>query len=84
MLKLHVSYISMLKLKAHLDLLVEGNGSLGIRLPGAGHFNFKAYKFEKLTSGGYLSRNIPAYGPDPVFGNLFPFYLEAWGKSLSP
>ena len=36
--------------------------------------------FEKLISGGYLFCNIPAFGPDPVFGNLFPFYLEAWEK----
>jgi hypothetical protein len=53
------------------------------------HFNpnrLEAYVqriFEKLTSGGYLFCNIPAFGPDPVFGNLFPFYLEAWGKDAS-
>ncbi len=39
--------------------------------------------FEKLTSGGYLFCNIPAFGPDPVFGNPFPFYLETWGKDAS-
>ena len=39
--------------------------------------------FEKLTSVGYLFCNIPAFGPDPVFGNLFPLYLEAWGKDAS-
>jgi hypothetical protein len=73
----------MLKLKAHLGPLVEGNGSFGIILQGAGHFNFKACKFEKLTSGGYLFCNIPAFGPDPVFGNLFPLYLEAWGEKAT-
>jgi hypothetical protein len=39
--------------------------------------------FEKLTSGGYLFCNIPAFGPDPVFGNLFPLYLEAWGEKAT-
>jgi len=36
--------------------------------------------FKKLASGGYLYCNLPAYGEDPVFGNLFPLYLEAWGR----
>jgi hypothetical protein len=26
----------------------------------------------------YLFCNIPAFGADPVFGTVFPFYLEAW------
>jgi hypothetical protein len=39
--------------------------------------------FEKLTSGGYLFCNIPAFGNDPLFGNLFPLYLESWGKDVS-
>lgn len=34
--------------------------------------------FELLGTGGFLFTNIPVYGPDPVFGEVFPLYLEAW------
>jgi SAM-dependent methyltransferase len=28
--------------------------------------------------GGYVFCNVPAFGDDPVFGTVFPLYLEAW------
>ncbi|MFI5183293.1 MAG: DUF4214 domain-containing protein [Vicinamibacteria bacterium] len=28
--------------------------------------------------GGYLFCNVPAFGADPVFGTVFPKYLEGW------
>jgi SAM-dependent methyltransferase len=28
--------------------------------------------------GGYLFCNVPAFGADPVFGTVFPAYLEEW------
>ena len=34
--------------------------------------------FDKLTTGGYLFSNIPAFGPDPLFGTVFPLYLRVW------
>jgi SAM-dependent methyltransferase len=34
--------------------------------------------FKLLRRGGYLFTNIPAFGNDKVFGEVFPFYLEEW------
>jgi 2-polyprenyl-3-methyl-5-hydroxy-6-metoxy-1,4-benzoquinol methylase len=31
-----------------------------------------------LRPGGYVFCNIPAFGPDPVFGQVFPVYIESW------
>jgi 2-polyprenyl-3-methyl-5-hydroxy-6-metoxy-1,4-benzoquinol methylase len=31
-----------------------------------------------LNRGGYVFCNIPAFGPDPVFGQVFQIYIEAW------
>ncbi|MDQ3945045.1 MAG: methyltransferase domain-containing protein [Actinomycetota bacterium] len=31
-----------------------------------------------LNRGGYVFCNIPAFGPDPVFGQVFPVYIESW------
>jgi hypothetical protein len=31
-----------------------------------------------VSEGGYLFCNIPAFGPDPLFGTVFPLYLQAW------
>jgi hypothetical protein len=28
--------------------------------------------------GGYLFANVPAFGEDPVFGTVFPFYVGSW------
>lgn len=35
---------------------------------------------ELLAAGGYLLSNIPAYGPDPVFGEIHPYYFERWDQ----
>jgi hypothetical protein len=40
-------------------------------------------------AGGYVFCNVPAFGDDPVFGTVFPFYLDGWrgeagaGRSFS-
>jgi SAM-dependent methyltransferase len=31
-----------------------------------------------LVPGGLLFANIPAFGRDPVFGEVFPYYLRGW------
>jgi hypothetical protein len=31
-------------------------------------------------AGGYLFCNIPAFGPDPIFGTVFPLYLDRWRR----
>ncbi|MGH9039866.1 MAG: methyltransferase domain-containing protein, partial [Acidimicrobiia bacterium] len=31
-----------------------------------------------LEPGGYVFANIPAFGPDEVFGTVFPVYIGAW------
>ncbi len=31
-----------------------------------------------LGQGGYVLTNLPAYGPDPVFGEVHPYFFEAW------
>jgi len=30
------------------------------------------------SAGGYVFANIPAFGADPVFGTVFPFYVAGW------
>jgi SAM-dependent methyltransferase len=34
--------------------------------------------FTLLSKGGFLFTNLPAFGADEVFGEVFPPYLEAW------
>jgi hypothetical protein len=34
-------------------------------------------------AGGHLFCNIPAFGPDPIFGTVFPFYLDRWVKAAA-
>jgi hypothetical protein len=31
-----------------------------------------------LAPGGFVFANIPAFGHDPVFGEVFPVYIEEW------
>lgn len=31
-----------------------------------------------LESGGFVFANIPAFGHDPVFGEVFPVYIDEW------
>jgi hypothetical protein len=33
---------------------------------------------ELLSPGGMVFANIPAFGPDEVFGEVFPYYLPGW------
>jgi len=37
--------------------------------------------YERLEPGGYLFANIPAYGEDEVFGEVFPLYVEGWSDA---
>jgi 2-polyprenyl-3-methyl-5-hydroxy-6-metoxy-1,4-benzoquinol methylase len=34
--------------------------------------------FSLLSKGGFLFTNLPAFGADKIFGEVFPPYLEAW------
>jgi len=33
-----------------------------------------------LRKNGFLFANIPAFGKDPIFGEVFPIYLEDWSN----
>jgi SAM-dependent methyltransferase len=37
--------------------------------------------YERLEPGGYAFANIPAYGEDEVFGEVFELYVEGWSDS---
>jgi SAM-dependent methyltransferase len=39
--------------------------------------------FKLLRQGGYVFTNIPAFGNDRIFGEVFPLYLEAWRTESS-
>jgi hypothetical protein len=34
--------------------------------------------FELLKQGGFLYTNIPVFGNDEIFGEVFPIYLDEW------
>jgi hypothetical protein len=34
-------------------------------------------------AGGYLFCNVPAFGPDPIFGTVFPLYLDGWERAAA-
>lgn len=36
-----------------------------------------------LKEGSYLFANVPAFGADPVFGTVFPFYLNGWDEDAA-
>jgi uncharacterized protein DUF4214/methyltransferase family protein len=36
-----------------------------------------------VTPEGYLFCNIPAFGHDPVFGTVFPFYVDGWAEEAA-
>lgn len=38
---------------------------------------------EITREGGFLFCNIPAFGDDPVFGTLFPFYIDGWEQDAA-
>lgn len=38
---------------------------------------------EILRDGGFLLANIPAFGRDPVFGEIFPLDLPGWAKDAA-
>jgi hypothetical protein len=35
------------------------------------------------AGGGYVFANIPAFGADPVFGTVFPFYVGGWKEDAA-
>lgn len=39
---------------------------------------YLARLFDLLEDGGYLFANIPAHGPDPIFGERFDYHLPEW------
>lgn len=39
--------------------------------------------YQILSDGGYLFCNIPAFGCDPIFGTVFPIYIEEWESDMS-
>jgi hypothetical protein len=36
-----------------------------------------------MAAGGHVFANIPAFGADPVFGTVFPFYLAGWEQDAA-
>jgi len=38
---------------------------------------------ELVADGGFLFCNIPAFGRDPVFGTVFPLYLDRWDQDAA-
>ncbi|HYN89833.1 MAG TPA: methyltransferase domain-containing protein [Ardenticatenaceae bacterium] len=36
-----------------------------------------------LSDGGYLFGNIPAFGSDPIYGVVFPVYIESWDRDIA-
>jgi uncharacterized protein DUF4214/methyltransferase family protein len=39
---------------------------------------YVARMFHITSAGGYVFCNIPAFGSDPVFGTVFPYYIDGW------
>jgi predicted TPR repeat methyltransferase len=39
---------------------------------------YVARMFQMTADGGFAFCNIPAFGTDPVFGTVFPYYLDGW------
>jgi hypothetical protein len=35
------------------------------------------------TDDAYLFCNVPAFGADPVFGTVFPFYVDGWAEDAA-
>ena len=35
------------------------------------------------TDDGFLFCNIPAFGADPIFGTVFPFYVDGWAEDAA-
>lgn len=41
-------------------------------------------RIAEVTSGdAYLFCNIPAFGADPIFGTVFPFYVDGWAEDAA-
>ena len=38
---------------------------------------------ELVRDGGYVFTNVPAFGADPVFGTVFPFYVRRWEQEAA-
>jgi hypothetical protein len=36
-----------------------------------------------IEAGGYLFTNVPAFGDDPVYGPVLPFYLAGWEEEAA-
>lgn len=44
--------------------------------------NYIEKLFELLSEKGYLFCNIPAFGKDQVFGEIFPVYIQDWKQNI--
>ena len=42
-----------------------------------------AHIAQVTTDDAYLFCNIPAFGLDPVFGTVFPFYVDGWAEDAA-
>ena len=38
---------------------------------------------ELVEAGGFVFCNVPAFGDDPVFGTVFPLYIERWQQDAA-
>jgi SAM-dependent methyltransferase len=69
-----------------LDVTVNGQFDIVLAMDILEHFNpTKLPRYLErivalLAPNGYLVLNSPMFGPDRVFGNPFPAYLDAWDQ----
>jgi SAM-dependent methyltransferase len=72
-----------------LSLSLEGRYDLVLGLDIFEHLNPRRLadyieEIHRLTrDGGYLFANIPAYGDDPVFGEIFPIAYNGWDDDIA-
>jgi SAM-dependent methyltransferase len=72
-----------------LDLHLENRYDLVLGLDIFEHLNPRRLAeyvreiFRLTEDGGYLFANIPAYGDDPVFGEIFPVAFREWDEDIA-
>ncbi|MBN2408286.1 MAG: methyltransferase domain-containing protein [Candidatus Aminicenantes bacterium] len=72
-----------------LDLRLAGSYDLVLGLDIFEHLNPRRLThyieeiFRLIGDGGYLFANIPAYGKDPAFGEIFPVAYREWDDDIA-
>jgi hypothetical protein len=96
---LDISAMAIARASARVRDRIHQGDLLSIELPSAYDMVFGLDVFEHLNpnrldayvhriaeitrDGGFLFCNIPAFGEDPVFGTLFPFYVDGWEQDAA-